>query len=459
MMVKPREICKTMLWAVLLPLVAVLPVLSSSCSKAMYADENEVQLTFSADTLSFDTVFTTVATPTRMLVVYNRGSRDVMLSQVTLEGGRASRFRLNVDGDTSLVARDIEIMAGDSMFIFVQANINPGDQTQPFIVEDAIRFSNGQRLPVTAWGRNAVYHRPTDTLRYADGTVPLDAFGNPYAYSVIDCSAWRHDMPHVIIGYAVVDSRSTLSLTAGDELYFYNDAVLWVYDSATLQVHGTAEQPVLFTSVRHDGWYSFLPGQWGYVWLSAGSADNVIDHAVIEKGCFGIVVDTNVGPNPTLTVSNTELRHMSYTGIQAQGARIVGHNMLVYQCGLADLWLRAGGDYSFTQSTFAGYWRYDSRKNPTVVVQNYYYAASNQLIPRDITRADFTDCIVWGSYPDGEMLIDFVDEAAHNSRIVHSIVKGGQWDVDPLFTDPDENDFTLQDGSPAIGIGYQWELE
>ena len=72
MMVKSREIRKMMLWAVLLPLAAVLPVLSSSCSKAMYADENEVQLTFSADTLSFDTVFTTVATPTRMLVVYNR---------------------------------------------------------------------------------------------------------------------------------------------------------------------------------------------------------------------------------------------------------------------------------------------------------------------------------------------------------------------------------------------------
>ena len=293
-----------------------------SCTPEGYADENEAVLAFSADTVSFDTVFTTVATPTKMVVVYNRTSRDVLLSQVTLEGGRASRFRINVDGDTSMVARNIEIMAGDSIFIFVQANINPNDQTSPFVVEDAIAFSNGQRLPLSAWGRNAVYHLPTDTLHYADGTYPLDAYGNPYAYSVIDCANWRHDMPHVIIGYAVVDSRNTLNLTAGDELYFYNDAVLWVYDSATLDVRGTAEQPVLFTSVRKDGWYSFLPGQWGQIWLSAGSKDNVIDHAVIEKGCFGLVVDTNVGPNPTLMVSPLQRVATSTSIEEADGSSL-----------------------------------------------------------------------------------------------------------------------------------------
>lgn len=441
----------------LVVLTLALSALQLACSPEGFADEKEVCLEFSADTVSFDTVFTAMATPTRAVVVYNRGSRDVLLSQVTLEGGRSSRFRLNVDGDTAMVARDVEIMAGDSIFIFVAAKITPNDQTSPFVVEDAISFSNGQRLPLSAWGRNAVYHTPTDTLHYADGSYPLDAYGNPYAYSVIDCANWRHDLPHVIIGYAVVDSRNTLNLTAGDELYFYNDAVLWVYDSATLQVQGTAEQPVLFTSVRSDGWYSFLAGQWGHVWLSAGSKDNVIDHAVVEKGCFGLVVDTNVGANPTLTISNTELRHMSYTGIQAQGARIVGNNLLVYQCGLADLWLRAGGDYSFTSSTFAGYWRYGGRQNPTVVVQNYYIAVGNVVVPRDITRADFTDCIVWGTYPDGEMLMDWTDEAAHSSNVVHSIVKGGEWDADPLFVDPDENDYHLQDGSPANGIGYQFD--
>ena len=156
-------------------------------------------------------------------------------------------------------------------------------------------------------------------------------------------------------------------------------------------------------------------------------------------------------------VSNTELRHMSYTGIQAQGARIVGNNLLVYQCGTAALWLRAGGDYSFTSSTFGGYWRYGGRQNPTVVLQNCYVAVGNVIIPRDLVRADFTDCIIWGTYPDTELLEQQVDEAAYSSRFIHSIVKGGEWDVDPLFVDPDENDYHLQDGSPAAGIGYQFE--
>ena len=40
---------------------------------------------------------------------------------------------------------------------------------------------------------------------------------------------------------------------------------------------------------------------------------------------------------------------------------------------------------------------------------------------------------------------------------LHSIVKGGEWSEDPLFTDPREDDYTLQEESPAIGIGYQFE--
>ena len=421
-------------------LATVLP-LGTGCQREGYVDEDKAVLAFSVDTVSFDTVFTTMASTTRQVRVYNRTGRDVLLSSITLEGGRASRFRLNVDGDTSFVARDVEIMAGDSIFIFIQANINPNDQTQPFVVEDAIRFSNGQRLPLSAWGRNAVYHKA------APGSW----------VHVIDCDNWDHSLPHVFLDTAAVDSACTLQLLPGDELYFADRALLLVYRDGTLRANGTAEQPIVFTSVRHDGWYSFLPGQWVGLWFSALSKDNVMDHCIVEKGTYGIIVDTNQGTNPTLTIRNTVVRHMSYTGMLAQGARVVGSNLLFYQCGTATLLLRAGGNYIFDSCTFAGYWRYGGRQNQTVVVQNFYIATGDVIIPRALERADFTRCIVWGPYQEGEMLVQLVPEVTGNCNVVNSIVKGGEWDADPMFVDPDENDYHLQDGSPAVGIGYQFD--
>ena len=201
--------------------VCLLPLLVTSCMKEDDWHTEVVELDFSCDTLAFDTVFTQMGTTTRQFKVYNHTANAVRIKEVTLQEGHTSRFRLNVDGDTNMVARNVDVAAGDSIFIFVRANINPNQQTEPFLIEDAVlfRFDNGvQRLPLTAYGRNAVYHVPTDTLHSADGTPFVDMFGNPYAYSVIDCEHWRHDLRHVILGYSVFDSRHTPLLQEGDEL-------------------------------------------------------------------------------------------------------------------------------------------------------------------------------------------------------------------------------------------------
>ena len=412
------------------------------CEKASYADEQEVSLQFSADTVAFDTLFTTVGSATRQVKVYNRSNRNVVLSSITLGKGSASAFRLNVDGDTSLVARNVEILAGDSIFIFIQVTIRPNNASSPLIEEDAILFSSGQRLPLTAWGRDAFYHRPTDTLHFADGSI--------IPYSVIDCSNWRHDRPHVILGYAVVDSRCTLNLAAGDELYFYNDALLWVYDSASLLVHGTAEQPVLFTSLRHDGWYSFLPGQWQCVLFNSGSHGNVIDHAVVENGTGGL----RVMPDADLTLSNTVVRNMSDCGLIGQGGTLTGNNLLVYDC-LGSLTVIRGGSYSFTHCTFADYWSYSSRNQESVVLSNHLVQADGAQVGSDL-QVSFTDCIVWGSR-DEELIFICSEDYALSYTFNHCWVKGMEGATDPQFEDEKNGDYRLKEGSPATGMGYNFE--
>lgn len=422
---------KKLLYVIVL---SVMPMILLSCEQESFVrDGGEVQLAFSIDTVAFDTVFTTMGSATQKVTVYNRSDDNLILSSVTLEKDRTSRFRLNVDGDTSMVAHDVEIEAGDSIFVFVQANINPNDEQSPFLVEDAVSFSNGQRLPLTAWGRNAVYH-----------ITPRDS-----VWLRIGSETWTDSLPHVVVGNVLVSEDCTLRLTAGAEVHFATNAMLIVDSAARLLVQGTAERPVLLTSLRHDGWYRFLPGQWQTVWFYNYSTGNMIDHAVIENATGGL----RCYPGAQLTVSNSILRNISDCAIIGQGATVTGNNLLVYDC-LAGFTALMGGSYDFRRCTFANYWSYNARKIETIVLSNQMLTSAG-VVGGALTKADFVDCIIWGTR-SSEVLLSEDERWSFNYRFMHSIVRGGEWDEDPLFTDPREDDYTLQEGSPAEGIGYNF---
>jgi hypothetical protein len=336
-------------------------------------------------------------------------------------------------------------------------NINPNLLSEPFLVEDAVVFSIAGKgkteLPLMAYGRNAIYHVPNKSIMIGDELCH---------YSVVNCSGWDNSKPHVVLGYAVVDEDSVLNLTSGAELYFSNDACLWVYAGGTLNVDATVDNPAVFTSLRRDGHYDALPGQWQGIWLSAGSKDNYIKGAVIENAVVGLLVDTVVNANPTLTILDTKVRNMTVAGIYGQGARIDGENLLVTNCGTATLALTLGGDYRFGNSTMANYWNYTSRRSPSVVMSNWYEDINGQIQLRPLTRAEFDNCIIYGSMDD-ELVMNRNDMAAFNCRFNNCLVRTRtEWlymfnntilNEDPLFKSVDEGDYQLDIHSPAVNKG------
>src|SRR5664279_688030 len=98
----------------------LLPVIIFSCKKESFITSPQANLHTSADTIFYDTVFTSVGSITQSFKIFNANNQKLRLSQVKLSGGSSSAFTMNVDGTSATEADDVEINANDSIYVFVQ---------------------------------------------------------------------------------------------------------------------------------------------------------------------------------------------------------------------------------------------------------------------------------------------------------------------------------------------------
>lgn len=134
-----------------------------SCRKDDFTTDSGAKLSFSTDTLLFDTVFTTMSSTTKRIKVYNKNSDNIIISDIRLQNGANSQFRINVDGLSGNQHSNIEIRSGDSIYIFLEVTIDPNSVLSPFVVEEQLLFStngNNQKVHLMAWGQNAHYFTP-----------------------------------------------------------------------------------------------------------------------------------------------------------------------------------------------------------------------------------------------------------------------------------------------------------
>ncbi len=77
---------------------AALAIVALSCEDRSYYKGSDARVYFSLDTVSFDTIFTTIGSATLNFRVYNRYDQPINIENIRLVGGDASNFRMNVDG-------------------------------------------------------------------------------------------------------------------------------------------------------------------------------------------------------------------------------------------------------------------------------------------------------------------------------------------------------------------------
>ena len=445
--------------AYLLCLPFCILALFSQCNRHNTTEE---KLTFSSDTVFFDTVFTTVSTVTRNFRVHN--PNDVPLTvNIRLAGGNLSYYDINVDGQSGYEFHDVEIPAHDSLFVFVRALINPNDQNTPYLVTDSILFSNDnifQQVQLVAFGKDAHFILPDHT----SGSMRYSIVAHEH-----EVTRWTNDKPWVIYDWAVVDSLGQLIIDPGTRIYVHKAGGLWIYRDGNLQVNGTPEEPVRFAGDRLESFYATDYAQWSRIWINESShQDNIINNAIISNAAIGLqcssILDYNTSHHNKTIVNNTVIHNNADVGVLVRAANIEMNNCQVSNNQNYSVVMQVG-NFTLNHVTVANY---SGHTNPSAVVGNFFdvvtlNANGEYETVYMVGDANLTcrNSILYGNRSDGEFGTSTLDGANINYTFQNCIVRKTEFDdhfincfnKDPKFVSNYDQDYNLQETSPAIDAG------
>lgn len=472
-----------------------LAITVSSCRQDFVFEPSTGDLTFSKDTVYLDTVFTNIGSSTYTLKVYNKSNKDIKIPTIQLGKGVGSKYRITVDGMNGYENRifhDVELLAKDSMYIFVEttagiADANPTD----FLYTDQIQFDSGtnlQTVELVTLIQDAYFIFPNKTNNITeqipigfneDGTV-LETNGRNLSHNHPDNGneyLFKIDKPYVIYGYASVPNNEILTIPAGARVHFHADSGIVVQAGGTLHIDGSQsntaalENEVIFEGDRLEYDFHDVPGQWGAIYLRQGSGTNNhrIKNLTLKNAVVGLLVEPNAGA--PMTIENTQIYDCSNYGLFASNANIEGKKIVINTCGQFCLAGVYGGTYNFTNCTFNNNW--SSSKQLAVYMADYFQDTDTDFFP---LQANFTNCIIYGS--NSNELILNKKGTVYTSTFQNCLVKlnvssgssiltnilydpirleqnGNKINDNPHFLDIAKNKLQFEQDSPASGMGIE----
>ncbi len=407
-------------------LMVIITSVFFSCKKESFITSPDASLYTSADTLSFDTVFVTTGSVTQSFKIFNNNDQKLRLSQVKLAGGVSSPFKMNVDGTPTSEIDNVEINSNDSLYVFVQVNVNPTADLLPFIVSDSIRIEyngNTKWVQLQSYGQNAVF------LKNEKLTGNVN---------------WNNTLPYVILGGIQVDTNATLNISAGAKIFLHATAPFLV--DGTLKVNGTKDAPVVFSGDRLDPDYEDLPASWPGIFFRNTSENNSLKHAIIQNAYQGIIAQNlSATSNPKVNLSQCVLNNIYDAGILAINTTIYSDNSLISNCG-SNIQIEYGGDYRFVNCTVASYgFNYIIHKNPVLQISNSISQdGSTYTAP---LNGFFQNCIFWGDggTVDDEITTDRQGTDPFSVTFDHVLYKAKNDISNATFISPIKNEPPLFD--------------
>lgn len=297
-------------------------------------------LTFSTDTLSFDTVFTTIGSTTSYFMIYNKNDEALNIKKILLAGGQESNFRINVDGHKGDLFGDIPIWKRDSLYVMVEVTVNPNDENTPFVVYDSVVFiTNGivQSVLLEAYGQNAYILKG--------------------GYTFVNDTTLTADKPYLVYDSIMIPEGVTVNIEEGASFYMHNKAK-WLIDG-TLKSNGTQEKPVTLRGDRLNHFsslisYDDIPAQWDGLFFGTSSFDNELHFTLIRNGISGLTFAESTPDRKKMTISNSQIKNMDGNVLWSANCYIEASGT-EFSNASKHLVILAGGKYRFSHCTMANY--------------------------------------------------------------------------------------------------------
>ncbi len=365
------------------------------------SDSSDV-LTFSIDTLSMDTVFSTVPTSTKTFWVYNYSSDGLRLRHVRLQRGNQSGFRVNVDGiylDNSQgsQASDFEVRQGDSIRVFVELTSSMTGSVEPQLVEDNILFhlESGveQKVNLRAWSWDAIL---------CDSII------------ISSDSLIASQKPIVVRRGIKIDSTATLTINAPTNMYFHNKAGIDVYGRVIIK--GRVGEDVVLRGDRTDNMFDYLPydrvsGQWRGIHIYPSSSDNILSFVDLHSAEDGIICDSMEYDENQIRLS---LDHVTIHNCKGYGLKTYNSNVVVSNSQitntLGDCVAVYGGKAQFVYCTIAQFYPFDAERGAALRFSNYYGDGTYPLYAFDCYNTlvtGYADDVVMGESRDDEIMFGY----------------------------------------------------
>ncbi len=410
----------------------------------------EFPLSFSNDTISFDTLFTSQGSVTKRLMVSNPNNNAVNIEKIYLGKGNGSAFKIAVGGIYQQEINDQVILGNDSLLILITVTINPNDDLLPFIIKDSLVFlqeSNTSDIKLRSWGQNVFF--------LGDSIISSD-------------QTWTAEKPYLLNASILVDSLITLTIEKGARVYSRFDAFIFI--RGTLKVMGTPDHRVVFRNERLEEKYDQVPGQWGGVVFLEGSRDNELDYADIRNVQYGLRIGTpDQDTIPDVILRNVRIENTSIGGIVSFTSDVYAENTLINTSLGFNLANLAGGYYHYDHCTFANYALNFFRQGPSVLFSDNILR-DDQSVLTGALEVRLDNSIIWGNRAE-EIIID--DAGGEDFSIIsrNSIIKTSlnifEGDRNILETNTDFMQFFNVEGydyspdtfSPAIDYGLQSTIE
>ena len=348
-----------------------------------YSTDPSFQLVFSDDTVRFDTLISTISSPTKTLYVFNHNSNGMRVSNICLQKGSESLFRVNVDGEylAQGAGNDYLIRKNDSIIVRIEVTLPENGSSDTVSYTDELLFSleNGvqQRVLLTAGSVDAyIMHGMVIDSDYTLNT----------------------DKPYLIYDSLVIAKGATLNILPGTKLLMHDSTAVDIY--GRINARGTIEKPVVFRGARTDRMFDYLfydnmPSRWKGITIHAGSYNNNFVNCDLHSGRWGIRVDSTSVDHMALTMQNCIIHNVGGDGLSLFNCSAEIFNTQISNT-LGDCVSVCGGAYTFCHCTIAQYYPLSYDRGEALYVAN----VDENGLHHELSYIQFLNCVITGYAED-----------------------------------------------------------